>query len=523
MSSKTALIILDGRGMTTNIEKSATAAAHTPFIDWLYKEAPFCQLQASEEAVWLPAWQVGNSEVGHSTLGAWRVNYQNLVRINKAIEDGNFYENQKLIDHIYYAIENEKNIHLLGLVSDGWVHSHEKHLFALIDAIEMQLNKAPNIACKYFIHAITDGRDTDPKSGLWHIQKLVDTLEGTQWDLISIVWRYYAMDRDNRRERVNEAYKLLTHRLGHQFIESEEVSGVPHIDPIKAVQQRYDEWETDEFIKPLNLTTGDYGCIEEWDVVIFFNFRSDRAREITSALTQSDYPEYGMKKIDNLKFLCMTEYDASFKDVEILFPPISLANTLGEILSKNNKTQLRIAETEKYPHVTFFFNNGIEEPYQWEKRILIPSPKVATYDLQPEMSALEITEHCISYVHTDHPDFICLNYANPDMVGHTGDFDAVVKACEVVDSYTEKLCKELLQSDYQIIIIADHGNADYMRNEDGTPNTAHSLALVPCFLLWNTNDILKLRDGSLADIAPTILDLMGITKPEEMTGKSLIL
>lgn len=531
MPFKTALIILDGRGMTTDVEKSATAAAHTPFIDSLYKEAPFCQLAASEEAVGLPAWQVGNSEVGHSTIGAWRVNYQNLVRINKAIEDGSFHENQKLIDHIYYALEHWKNIHVLGLVSDGWVHSHEKHLFALIDAIETQLNKAPNIECNYFIHAITDGRDTDPKSGLWHIQKLVDKLEGTHWDLISIMWRYYAMDRDNRRERVNEAYKLLTQRLGYQFIKSENETGMPRINPIKAMQQRYDEWETDEFIKPLNLTTGNYGRIEEWDVVIFFNFRSDRAREITSALTQSDYPEYEMKHFSwdpskvgtGLKFLCMTEYDASFQNVEVFFPPISLANTLGEILSKHNKTQLRIAETEKYPHVTFFFNNGIEEPYPWEHRILIPSPKVATYDLQPEMSANEITEQCISYVQTNQPDFICLNYANPDMVGHTGIFDAVVKACEVVDSCTKRLCNKLLQSDYQIIIIADHGNADYMKNDDGSENTAHSLALVPCFLLWNDNDNLKLRDGSLADIAPTILDLMGITKPEEMSGRSLVI
>lgn len=506
MKKKIALVILDGWWMTTDSERSATAKAHTPFVDSLYEKAAFCTLEASEEAVGLPKWQVGNSEVGHGTLGSGRVNYQNLVRINKAIEDKTFFDNQKLLDAIDYAELNNKTIHLMGLVSDGGVHSHTHHLQALISLLEEKDSQ-------YCMHLFTDGRDTDPNSALGFTKTIK---ESSEFDHISsIIWRYYAMDRDNRWERIQQAYNLLVHWEASDYYDFWEELG--------AIQDSYDDGITDEFIKATKFGGKYYGTIWEWDVVIFFNFRSDRARELVSVLTQSDYLEHNMEKVEDLRFLCMTEYDANFKDLDILFPAISLANTLWEVLSKNHKTQLRIAETEKYPHVTFFFNGGIEEEYPGEERILIASPKVATYDLQPEMSAPEITEACMDYAREKQPDFICLNYANPDMVGHTGDFTATVKACETVDACTAKLCESLLQWDYQIIIIADHGNADYMKNDDGSANTAHSLALVPCFVLWNNINNLKLRDGSLADVAPTILDLMGITKPEEMSGTSLLM
>ena len=500
-SSRVALIILDGWGLTSDTKKSAPAHAHTPFLDSLAQTVPSSHLYASEEAVGLPQWQVWNSEVGHSTLWSGRVQYQNLVRISKAISERSFFNTPILIDAIQSAIARGKQIHLMGLLSDGGVHSHIDHLFALIEL----LGQTP-----FFVHAFTDGRDTDPRAGIGYVERLLKKLDWTNWKLASIVWRYYAMDRDTRRERVKVAYDLLV-----------QGRGTFTTDPVHTIQELYTTDQTDEFLQPLRMCTDMTWTIQPWDLVIFWNFRSDRARELTSVLTQQAYPEYETTPISDLKFLCMTEYDASFHDVQVIFPSIDLENTLGEVLSRAGKTQLRIAETEKYPHVTFFFNGGLEEPLMGEQRILIPSPKVATYDLDPAMSAQQITDACIEYIQKNTPDFICLNYANPDMVGHTGVFDAVVHACETVDHCLSQLIPVLDAQGYMTIILADHGNADMMLNDDDTPNTAHSLALVPCYLLhWPENT--WLHDGSLADIAPTILDLLDLSQPPEMTGRSLL-
>lgn len=525
MTNKTALIILDGRWMTTDVEKSATAAAKTPYIDSLYETVPRCTLQASEEAVWLPVWQVWNSEVGHSTLGTGRVNTQSLVRIDRAIQDGSLFANELLHAMCSRAKTTKRPVHLLGLVSDGWVHSHITHLFALIDFFTQH-------DTQFVVHAITDGRDTDPYSGKWFIEQLEHKLEWTTGHLASVIGRYYAMDRDERRERIARATQLYQEK---QWTETTDI--------LSTIQQSYDTGVTDEFLEPIWFGSDDAVMMPN-DAVVFFNFRSDRARQITSRL------------METMRVFTMTQYDERFSTVKVLFPPISLANPLWQVLSVSGKTQLRIAETEKYPHVTFFFNGGVEEPYLGESRIMVPSPKVATYDLQPEMSAEAVTDACLAFVHEQAPDFICLNYANPDMVGHTGVFDAVVKACETVDRCLERLTKPLIEKGYTLIVLADHGNADWMINEDWTENTAHSLALVPCFCIignwverlkgvpfettvrdWdssisyvaNFKEIgnngpvgLKMHAWSLADVAPTILNILNIPLPSEMTGKSLI-
>lgn len=494
--------------MTTAAEKSAVAAARTPFLDSLYENAPFCTLQASEEAVGLPAGQVWNSEVWHTTLWTGRVKYQDLVRISHAVAEWSFQNNSVLLDAVAYAQKHGSAIHLMGLLSDGGVHSHITHVYGLLTALGNLYD------WDMFVHAFMDGRDTDPKSGVGYVADLQSYLTntGSKAKLASVVGRYYAMDRDTRRERVKVAYDLLVHAQGEYTN-----------DVLWTMNQRYEAGESDEFIQPIRCLEGNRGVIKPHDVVLFFNFRSDRAREITSCLTQHDYPEYGMQTIPDLRYVCMTEYDASFAHMHVLFPSQSMTHVLGEVLADHHKTQLRIAETEKYPHVTFFFNGGTEESYEGESRIMVPSPKVATYDMKPEMSAYEVTDECMHFVKEHMPGFICLNYANPDMVGHTWVFEAVVKACETVDQCTQKLAAFLLEDAYTLIILADHGNADYMRNDDGSPNTAHSLALVPCFLLWWHMSDVKLRQWTLADIAPTILQLMGIEKPREMTGESIVI
>ncbi len=493
--------------------KSAPAAAHTPFLDQLYATAPWCELQASEEAVGLPAGQVGNSEVWHTTLWAWRVKYQDLVKISRAVQDHTLAQHHVLRDAVAYAQREHKHIHLMWLLSDGGVHSHIEHVYGLLDAIEMPV----------YLHAFTDGRDTDPMSWVWFVQDLQTyiRIHGSKASLASIVWRYYAMDRDQRWERVAVAYDLLVQGRG-EYTQ----------DPIATLEAKYAAGETDEFLKPIRCLEGSEGVIAPGDVVIFWNFRSDRARELTSCLTQQVYPAYDMKPIQDLKYICMSEYDATFGGVDVLFPPESMDDVLWSVLSAHGKKQLRIAETEKYPHVTFFFNGGVEVPYPGEHRILIPSPKVATYDLQPEMSAYEVTQACRDHVEQEHPDFVCLNYANPDMVGHTWVFAAVVRACETIDTCAQELCTFLQEQWYTIIMLADHGNADYMINDDGSPNTAHSLALVPCFVLaphmQTSTGVLgklqksSLRNGTLADIAPTILHIMGIAQPPAMRGRSLL-
>jgi 2,3-bisphosphoglycerate-independent phosphoglycerate mutase len=490
MTKKVALIILDWRGMTTEVERSATAKAKTPFIDSLYETVPRCTLQASEEAVGLPVGQVGNSEVGHSTLGTGRVNMQSLVRIDRAIQDRSLFDYELLYAVSANAKKNKRPVHLLGLLSDGGVHSHIQHLFALIDFFTQQ--ETP-----FVVHAITDGRDTDPQSWKGFITQLKEKLWGTTGKLVSVIGRYYAMDRDMRRERVERATQLY---FGRQWTETTDI--------LSTMQQSYDAGVTDEFLDPMRLGN-ETDAMQPDDTVLFFNFRSDRARQITSKL------------METMQVVSMTQYDETYQNVTVLFPPISLANPLGAVLSDAGKTQLRIAETEKYPHVTFFFNGGREESYPGESRIVIPSPQVATYDLQPEMSAEAVTDACLHYVQEQSPDFICLNYANPDMVGHTGVFDAVVQACETVDACLQRLSQTLIESWYTILVLADHGNADWMINADGTENTAHSLALVPCFCInWPVG--LKMHTGSLADVAPTILGLMGLSQIVEMTGKSLI-
>jgi 2,3-bisphosphoglycerate-independent phosphoglycerate mutase len=502
MNRKVALVILDGWWVTSNSSISGPAWARTPFLDSLAVDTPYTTLMASEEAVGLPKWQVWNSEVGHSTLGTGRINYQNLVRISKAIENGDFFQHKILLDAIAYAKKENKQIHLFWLLSDGGVHSHIQHLFALIDLLQDHKQT-------FYIHGITDGRDTDPNSGLWFLKQLQAKLTWNHGKLASLIGRYYAMDRDERRERVKKAYDLYTQWRG-DFCN----------DPIESIQQCYARDMTDEFLEPFHFLRNEW-MMQAGDVVINFNFRSDRAREITSCLTQQAYPAYDMSPLA-LYYISMVEYDPRFENIAILFPSISLDNSLGLVLSSKGKTQLRIAETEKYPHVSFFFNGGIETPYTGEERIMILSPKVATYDLQPEMSAQEITDACIAYVEQKLPDFICLNYANPDMVGHTGVFEAVVKACETVDSCLGRLLPFLNEQGYTTILIADHGNADYMINDDGSPNTAHSLALVPCWLVNGPPWIQLYRWKSLVDIAPTILVLMEIEVPKEMTGASLL-
>lgn len=506
-TDKAILIILDGWGHGQIPESSAIAQANTPFVDSLYKKYPNSELITHGRDVGLPDGQMGNSEVGHLNIGAGRIVYQDLAKINKAIEDRSLHSNPILIKALQYARDNKKSLHLIGLLSDGGVHSHIDHLKALCDITQdWGLN---NVS----IHAFTDGRDVDPKSGLGFISDILKHIKNQNIELASVIGRYYSMDRDKRWERVKMAYDLMAKGIG-------KLSS----DILHSIEESYIDEVTDEFIRPI-VHVNDKGepvaKIEDGDVVISFNFRTDRPREITTVLTQKDMPEFGMKKL-KLHYVCMTQYDETYKNVEVLFTKDNLNNTLGEMVSKAGKSQVRIAETEKYPHVTFFFSGGREVEFEGEKRIMIPSPKVATYDLQPEMSAYEVTDAIINEIRKNQPDFICLNFANTDMVGHTGVFEAAKKAAEVVDSCLEKLITVALQFNYEAIIIADHGNSDYMINEDGTPNTAHTKNPVPCFYISKNQTGEKLKDGRLADIAPTLLAMMNIKCPKEMDGNCLI-
>lgn len=506
MNKKVLLMILDGWGIAKNKAVSAIDKAKTPFVNSLYTKYTNSKLEASGLAVGLPAGQMGNSEVGHMNIGAGRVVYQDLVRVNKAIAEKELDSNPVLLDAFAYAKKNNKSVHYIGLVSDGGVHAHVDHLKGLVSIA------ANNGIKNLFIHAFTDGRDTDPKGGLNYLADLLNHLPKATGKLASIVGRYYAMDRDKRWERVKLAYDLL--------IKGE---GTKATDPLAAVRQSYDSNVTDEFIKPIVIVGADQqpiGNIKEGDVVLCFNFRTDRGREITEALTQQDFPEQQMKKLP-LYYITLTNYDDSFKDVKVIFDKDNLEKTLGEVVSAAGKKQIRIAETEKYPHVTFFFSGGREEPFPGESRLLCPSPKVATYDLAPEMSANDIKDKIVPELENKSADFICLNFANPDMVGHTGVFEAAVKACETVDQCTDKVVTTALKNGYTVIVIADHGNADMMINEDGTPNTAHTTNLVPCILV-DDNYKGKIKDGKLGDLAPTILTLMGIPVPPQMTGNILI-
>lgn len=504
---KLALLILDGWGLGTQLKADAIQHAKTPFVDSLYLKYPHAKLVASGEAVGLPEGQMGNSEVGHLTIGSGRVIFQELVKIHKAVKDGSLASNKVLKQAFEYAKKENKNVHFIGLLSDGGVHSHINHLKALCDIA------TENSVENTFIHAFLDGRDTDPKSGAAYLKDLLIHNKEKQntAKLASVIGRYYAMDRDQRWERVKLAYDLLISG-----------TGIATQDAVNTIEEQYSENITDEFMKAIVCTNNDnkaIACIEEGDVVICYNFRTDRAREITIALTQRDIHEFNMHKL-NLHYVTMTSYDESFQNVNVIFEKDNLANTLGEVLADHNKSQIRIAETEKYPHVTFFFSGGREIPFEKEQRIMIPSPKVATYDLQPEMSANGITEAITKELEKGEVDFVCLNFANPDMVGHTGVFEAVVKAVETVDSCAQKVVETGLKNGYSFIIIADHGNADFMINEDGSPNTAHSTNLVPCILIDDSN--YKIKDGGLADIAPTILDLLGLPKSLEMNGNSLL-
>ncbi len=501
MTKKVGLIILDGWGIGKNDHSNAILSAQTPFTHHLNNTAAHATLRTDGEFVGLPEGQMGNSEVGHMNIGAGRVVYQDLVKIHLSIRNHELHKNAVLLAALQHAKKENKNVHFIGLVSDGGVHSHISHLKALVDICEEQ--ELP----KVFIHAITDGRDCDPKSGEGFILNLENHLEGKQAKIASVVGRYFAMDRDKRWERVKKAYDLF-------------VTGSHEKSPSAslAVAQSYVNGVTDEFIEPIQIE-GNYQGIEEGDVVICFNFRTDRCREITMALHQQDFPDFGMKKIP-LHYVTMTRYDDSFQNVHILFEKDNLTDTLGETLSSANKTQLRIAETEKYPHVTFFFNGGREEPFDGESRLMVPSPKVATYDLQPEMSAKEIASSCIQFLHEKTPDFFCLNFANPDMVGHTGVYEAIVKAIETTDACLKQVAETAIELGYSLIVIADHGNADCAVNEDGSPNTAHTTNPVPVWIV--DKEITKVNDGKLADVAPTVLTLLGIEKPQTMSGVSLI-
>jgi 2,3-bisphosphoglycerate-independent phosphoglycerate mutase len=517
---KVILIIMDGWGLGKVEKSDAIQHSKTPFVSSLYSKYPNTTLVTCGEDVGLPEGQMGNSEVGHLNLGAGRIVYQELQRINVAIKTSEFAKNEVLLDSIRYAKENNKPLHLAGLVSDGGVHSHLNHVKAIAS-----LCKAEGLT-NVLVHAFTDGRDTDPKSGLGFLTDLQNHLDESAGKIATITGRYYAMDRDKRWERVKLAYDALVNGIGNKTD-----------DMLGAVKKSYEDGVTDEFIKPI-INTGiqhPVAIINNGDAVICFNFRTDRCREITEVLTQNDMPEFDMKKLD-LHYTTMTQYDHKFKNVKIVFENDDLKNTLGEILQQNKKTQIRIAETEKYPHVSFFFSGGREIPFEGEKRIMVPSPKVATYDLQPEMSAVEVTEKIVVEIEKNSTisgsevplsgggegaDFICLNFANADMVGHTGVWSAIIKAVETVDQCVEKVVTAALQNNYTVFLTADHGNADYAINEDGTPNTAHTLNLVPLFLISNNAEAI-LKPGKLGDIAPTILTLMNLPIPKEMTGDILI-
>ena len=503
MSKKALLMILDGWGLGDQKKDDVIFNTPTPYWDYLMNTYPHSQLQASGENVGLPDGQMGNSEVGHLNIGAGRVVYQDLVKINRACADNSILKNPEIVAAFSYAKENGKNVHFMGLTSNGGVHSSLVHLFKLCD-----IAKEYNID-NTFIHCFMDGRDTDPKSGKGFIEELSAHCEKSAGKIASIIGRYYAMDRDKRWERVKEAYDLLVKGEGKKAA-----------DMVQAMQESYDEGVTDEFIKPIVNANFD-GTIKEGDVVIFFNYRNDRAKELTVVLTQQDMPEAGMRTIPGLQYYCMTPYDASFKGVHILFDKENVSNTLGEYLAAKGLNQLHIAETEKYAHVTFFFNGGRETPFDKEERILVPSPKVATYDLKPEMSAYEVKDKLVAAINENKYDFIVVNFANGDMVGHTGIYEAIEKAVVAVDACVKDVIEAAKAQDYEAIIIADHGNADHALNEDGTPNTAHSLNPVPCVYVTE-NKAAKVEDGRLADVAPTILKIMGLEVPAEMDGNVLI-
>lgn len=504
MSKKTVLMILDGWGIAKDKSVSAIDKAHTPFVDSLYSDYPNTRVEASGLAVGLPEGQMGNSEVGHMNLGAGRIVYQDLVKINLAAVDGSLALEKTLIEAFNIARSRKKKLHFIGLLSDGGVHSHINHLIALIKAAD-----EAGVEQSY-IHAFMDGRDTDPQGGKKYIQELESYLSSSNSNckIASIIGRYYAMDRDQRWERIKLAYDLLVNP-----------SKVYNGSPIEALESSYAIGITDEFVKPHSFITNNEALIEEGDVVISFNFRTDRGRQITMALTQKDFHEQNMHALD-LHYVTLTRYDDSFRNINIVFEKDNLTETLGEVLEKNGKKQIRIAETEKYPHVSFFFSGGRETPFDGEKRLLCPSPKVATYDLKPEMSAFEIRDKIIVELQNQSADFVCLNFANPDMVGHTGVMEAAIKACETVDSCVESVVKAGLDNDYCFIILADHGNSDCMLNKDGSPNTAHTTQPVPCFIVGAGN--LKLKEGVLGDVAPTVLELMEIAQPQAMSGKSII-
>ncbi len=504
MNKKVILMILDGWGIGENPKVSAIDQANTSFIDGLYKKYPHATLRTDGLNVGLPEGQMGNSEVGHMNLGAGRIVYQDLVKINKAVADGSLAKQETLKNAFAYAKENHKNVHFLGLVSDGGVHSHINHLKGLVKA-------ASDYGLHSYVHAFTDGRDVDPHSGKEFIKDLQAYLDTHDSKLASIIGRYYAMDRDRRWARVKLAYDLIVNGQGKKSKNA-----------VDAIQQSYDDNVTDEFIKPIvmvNDKNEPIATIKKGDVVIFFNFRTDRGRQLTQVLSQEDFSDYDMHKMP-LHYLTMTNYDDTFKDIHIIYDKDHLYNTIGEVLEYAGKNQIRIAETEKYPHVTFFFSGGRENEFNGEKRIMCPSPKVATYDLQPEMSANDITKKILPEIESGWPDFVCLNFANTDMVGHTGVFEAAVKAAETVDKCVDSIVNTALKNNYTTIIIADHGNSDVMINPDGSPNTAHTTNPVPIIVV--DPEIKEVKSGILADIAPTILKLMGITQPEVMDRHSLV-
>ena len=503
MANKALLIILDGWGIGNHGHGDVIHNTPTPYLDYLNAVSPHSQLRASGEDVGLPGGQMGNSEVGHLNIGAGRIVYQDLVKINRACDDGSIMENEGIVSAYTYAQKTGKRLHLMGLTSDGGVHSSLGHLFKLVEiGKEYKLDKV-------FVHCFMDGRDTDPKSGAGFIRQLQEHCEANGAAIASIVGRFYAMDRDKRWPRIKEAYDLLVEGKGKQSA-----------DMVNAMEESYADGVTDEFVKPIVNSRVD-GTIQEGDAVIFFNFRNDRAKELTTVLTQKDMPDEGMHTVKGLRYYCMTPYDASFTGVGVLFPKENVGNTLGEYLSKMGKRQLHTAETEKYAHVTFFFNGGREEPYEREDRILVPSPKVATYDLRPEMSAREVKDRLVGAIGTRQYDFIVVNFANGDMVGHTGVYNAIAKAVCVVDNCVREVVEAAKANGYEAIIIADHGNADNAINADGTPNTAHSLNPVP-FIYVTDNNSATVKDGRLADVAPSLLHIMGLEQPEEMTGECLI-
>ena len=498
-------MILDGWGIGDGTASDVISTAPTPNLDFLKKNYPNSRLFASGEDVGLPEGQMGNSEVGHLNIGAGRIIYQDLVKINLECKTGEIRNNKVLTNAFSYARDNKKQVHFLGLMSDGGVHSLDRHLYYLCDmTMDYGLKNV-------FVHGFGDGRDTDPRSGVGYMKNLLDHLENSNGKVASFVGRYYAMDRDKRWERIKEGYDLIVNG-----------SGTPTTDILDAMQRSYDQGVTDEFMKPIVVVDSSgqpLGKVSEGDVIVFFNFRNDRAKELTIALTQKDMPEHGMKTIP-LYYCTMTPYDATFKGLHVIYPKENADNTIGQVLASTGRNQLRIAETEKYAHVTFFFSGGREETFTNEERTLIPSPKVATYDLQPEMSAYLVKDAVIKAIETEKYDFICLNFANGDMVGHTGIYQAIWKAVTTVDECAGAVVKAARDKGYDVLIISDHGNADKVINDDGTPNTAHSLNPVPCILV--SDDYKTIKEGILADVAPTLLTIMGIKIPEEMTGKVLV-